>query len=291
MLGQRFAERMGSLTTATLSCFDRVILTGDLPFHGNQYVNSWVDQELKIRRKDFLPLMKPLSDQLVANAKALAEQAGAEFVIVQGKRRKEDLVNRLATERRNPDGLIAVLQTQETGSTLKLCHEVGRPVLRYTRRPMRVLYVYFNDPDFGRMFVRIQTWFPFVTQVYVNGQEWLGRQMRQKKLGFVQRDNAFTHLDDPAAAQTLADQFAKLAWVRRLNRWIKPLNPLLKHAGLKGREDDWVIDQAEYSTDVLFADRSVSTAVGSRRGQRLGSGHPHVPEPQTAPPLRRRGAF
>ena len=66
MLGQRFVERMGSLMTATISCFDRVILTGYLPFYGNQSVNSRVDQELKIRRKDFLPLMKPLSDQLVA---------------------------------------------------------------------------------------------------------------------------------------------------------------------------------------------------------------------------------
>jgi hypothetical protein len=60
MVGQRFVERMGSLTAVTLLCFDRVILAGDLPFFGNQSVNSWVDQELKIRRKDFLPRMKRL---------------------------------------------------------------------------------------------------------------------------------------------------------------------------------------------------------------------------------------
>ena len=34
------------------------------------------------------------------------------------------------------------------------------------------------------MHVRLQTWFPYTVQVYVNGHEWLARQMLQKKLGF-----------------------------------------------------------------------------------------------------------
>jgi hypothetical protein len=56
------------------------------------------------------------------------------------------------------------------------------------------------------MHVRLQTWFPFTMQVYVNGHDWLARQMQQRGLGFVQRDNAFTQLDDPVAAQKLADR-------------------------------------------------------------------------------------
>ncbi len=41
------------------------------------------------------------------------------------------------------------------------------------------------------MYVRIQTWFPFTIQVYVNGHDWLARQMHAKGLGFVQNDNAY----------------------------------------------------------------------------------------------------
>ncbi|MGE3809284.1 MAG: hypothetical protein AB7K24_31860 [Gemmataceae bacterium] len=44
-----------------------------------------------------------------------------------------------------------------------------RPRLVFARRPQRVLYFYFLDPQFGLVHVRLQTWFPFTIQVYVNG--------------------------------------------------------------------------------------------------------------------------
>jgi hypothetical protein len=101
----------------------------------------------------------------------------------------------------------------------------------------------------------VQTWFPFTTQVYVNGHDWLARQLQDAGSGFVQHDNAFTQLDDPAKAQALADGFPRLDWVAILDRWARQVNPLLGEAWLQGQSYYWVIDQAEYSTDVLFPHR------------------------------------
>src|SRR5262249_27124244 len=98
----------------------------------------------------------------------------------------------------------------------------------------------------------VQTWFPFTTQVYVNGHDWLARQLQQAGVGFVQHDNAFTQLDDPAKAQELADRFVKLPWPELLDSWTRQVNPLLEQPWLAGKNPYWVIDQAEYSTDVLF---------------------------------------
>ena len=106
------------------------------------------------------------------------------------------------------------------------------------------------------MHVRLQTWFPYTVQVYVNGHEWLARQMLHQKLGFVQHDNAFTELDKPVVAQRLADRFPKLPWVKILNRWVRRVNPLLGRSWLGKADYYWVIDQAEYSTDVLFQSRA-----------------------------------
>ena len=39
------------------------------------------------------------------------------------------------------------------------------------------LYHYQIHPRFGFMSARIQTWFPFRTQICVNGREWLARSM------------------------------------------------------------------------------------------------------------------
>jgi hypothetical protein len=72
-------------------------------------------------------------------------------------------------------------------------------------------------------------------------------------MGFVQHDNAFSHIDQPDRAQALADRFARLGWVEILRRWAALVNPLLSQDWLRHGEYYWVIDQAEYSTDLLFA--------------------------------------
>jgi hypothetical protein len=79
--------------------------------------------------------------------------------------------------------------------------------------------------------------------------------MVQKKLGFVQQHNAFTQLDDPVQARCLADRFARLDWPKILNGWARQVNPLLSEL-LPGYPVHWVVDQAEYATDLLFQSRA-----------------------------------
>jgi hypothetical protein len=140
----------------------------------------------------------------------------------------------------------------ETCRSVKLLYGKQRPRLVVRHRPQRVLYFYFLDADFGLIHVRLQTWFPFTCQVYVNGHDGLARQMQTRRLGFVQTDNAFTQRDDPTQAQQLADGFSHLDWVAILDRWLRPVQPLLDQPGLGQRTYRWVIHQAEFSTDLLF---------------------------------------
>jgi hypothetical protein len=252
---KRFVERFASSIVAVLACHDRVIFHGHLPFGGDDHLNRFVDYGLKIKRKDFLPFVEQQSQLLVDHAKDLARQADAPYEHLQGKHDKEKLVRKLLRERPHDDGLVAVFCCLETCRTVKLCHDRQRPRLRFARRPQRVLYYYFLDPDCGLIHVRIQTWFPFTIQVYVNGHDWLAHQLLRRRLGFVQTDNAFTQLDDPAQAQQLADTFPKLDWCSVLDRWARVVNPLLAQPWLEGRGYRWVIDQAEFSTDLLFTSR------------------------------------
>lgn len=256
-LGDQFTTQWQPQVSQQLSCFDRVILTGYLPFWSPSHVNRWIAGGLGIRHIDFLPQMKRLSDQLVDSAKAQAAASAAPFHYIQGRCRKDTLVEKISRERRNPEGLITVLCVQESCRTLKLCYGKGRPRFEFAYRPQRVLYFYLNDPQFGRMFVRVQTWFPWRIQVYVNGHDWLAVQLSKKGLRFDQRDNAFLFVEDSQAAQRLADRFASLPWTTLLDRFAERFNSLLSHPWLGGRTYYWVIDQAEYSTDVLFTDRTV----------------------------------
>lgn len=251
-----FVKKFAQLIIGTLSCFDRVIFKGHLPFGGDAHLNSFVDNVLGIRRKDFIPMLEKLSHKLVEHAKALAEAAGRPYEYHQGKFRKEAFIQNIIRRDGLSAGLVAVLCCQETCRTVKLRHAAGRPELVFAYRPQRVLYYYHIDPDFGLMYVRVQTWFPYTMQVYINGHDWLAQQMTGKRIGFCQRDNAFTQIDSPQRAQRLADQFCRWPWIRQLTRWAREFNPVLREPWLKKSSYYWTIQQAEYSTDVLFATRS-----------------------------------
>jgi hypothetical protein len=247
-----FLVKFASSIIAVLGCHDRVIFKGHLPFSDEAHLNRFVDHTLGIKRKDFLAFAEQKSQSLVTSAKDFAARHGAPYSYLQGRHRKEDLVRQHIRDRRLSDGLVCVLCCQETCRTVKLRYGDGRPRLVFTCRPQRVLYFYFLDPQFGLRHVRVQTWFPFTTQVYLNGHDWLARQLHGAASGFVQHDNAFTQLDDPARAQSLADRFPRLGWVPILDGWARQVNPLLREPWLRGQGYYWVIDQAEYSTDVLF---------------------------------------
>jgi len=49
----------------------------------------------------------------------------------------------------------------------------------------------------------VQTWFPFTLQVYVNGHEWLARQMDKRGLRYRRLENAFLWLEDPGRVQRI----------------------------------------------------------------------------------------
>ena len=52
------------------------------------------------------------------------------------------------------------------------------------------------DRDFGLLHVRIQTWFPMQIQVYLNGRDWLARQMDREGLSYRRSDNKFLWVED-----------------------------------------------------------------------------------------------
>lgn len=252
----RFTQKHAADILAVLHCHDRVIFKGYLPFFRDGQLNSFVDHALGMRRKDFIPLLEQHSEELVQHAKDAAQEAGASYRFLQGEHKKEQIIRDQIHERQLTEGLVAVLCCMETCRTVKLCHAKKRPQLAFAPRPQRVLYYYYLDPELGLIYIRLQTWFPYTTQVYLNGHDWLARQMVKRQLRFTQEDNAFTRLDQPERAQQLADRLPHLPWVKILKRLARRVNPLLKQKWLRRFDYYWVIDQAEYSTDVLFRRRA-----------------------------------
>ena len=107
----------------------------------------------------------------------------------------------------------------------------------------------------GLIHVKIQTWFPFRIQIYVNGHEWLANKLARHGVHYLKHQNAFLRVDDLRRAQAFADRFATLPWVRILTAYARRVNPLMGEL-LGPMQSYWATAQAEYSTDVLFKSRS-----------------------------------
>lgn len=251
----RFVTKFTNLIVAVLSCFDRVIFKGYLPITDGNALERFVDHVLKIRRCDFMAFAEKQAEAVIAHAKRLAQESDAEYQFLQGFHRKDKLVDEILRKRAIAEGLICVLCCMECCPSFQLVSAKDRPRLVNKRRQQRVLYFYFLDPALGLIHIRLTTWFPFTVQVYVNGHSWLAQQMLKRRLGFTMQDNAFTVLDDPKAAQKLADSFAHQNWTKILNGLAKTVNPLMSESWFRGLTYYWVVDQAELATDLIFTSK------------------------------------
>jgi hypothetical protein len=109
--------------------------------------------------------------------------------------------------------------------------------------------------DFGLMHVRLQTWFPFNMRMCLNGRSWLARQMDAAGIGYTQRDNCFTRIDDVDAAQKLFDEQLSSNWPSLLNTLAVATSPAqsrLLTFHNQPLEYYWSVDQSEWATDIMF---------------------------------------
>ncbi|KFD40885.1 hypothetical protein HY02_07425 [Peptococcaceae bacterium SCADC1_2_3] len=83
------------------------------------------------------------------------------------------------------------------------------------------------------MHVRLQTWFPFEIQVYINGREYLARKLDREGIEYTRYDNSFIDLADLEKAQELADQIESRKFSRTFDNFAERSNPILKRIDSK----------------------------------------------------------
>jgi hypothetical protein len=244
-----FLKKHSHNITSILSCFDRVIFKGYLPICHPKGVEKFLAHR-GIDLRDFYGFAKNKSHELTVHAQKIAVNAQREYIYLNKDVKKEELARSIAQRLGITEGLICVLAIVEHNTSFAL-RMSKHPHLIKARPRCLTLYFYFVDKKLGFIHVRIPTWMPFTIQVYVNGHEWLAKQLDKHGIGYAKQDNAFTALEDAAKAQRIANQFSQIHWQRMLDHFAKNINSLLRTL-FKDDRYYWVIDQAEFSTDILF---------------------------------------
>jgi hypothetical protein len=253
-----FLQRFGSLVLGILTGFDRVIQRGKLcPLYSPEGMNIYLDAN-KVLRKDFerhakAVTAKILQASLIEEAKRLDR-----FKYLDSTKIDKDKTARgFAQKHQTTEGLVCVLQCVEPCWSYSLESVNHRLTVQGKQRKCSHLYPYYLDPRFGWMSVRLQTWFPFEMQVYVNGREWLSRRMDQEGLKYQRSDNKILWVEDWQRAQELLDEQLQTNWASVLDQYQQVVHPL--HPGFLGKLShlryNWTVHQSEWATDAAFHSR------------------------------------
>jgi hypothetical protein len=250
---QLLTERYARQILGTLSCYDRLMVTGTLPGVCHAEGMASYLRAYGILFKDFPRFAEPLRDEIRENAERLAREnrLEIEFIRRHDSFRKEDRIQEILRQRGDHPGLVHIFSAMERCSSYEGWHDkqTGKNTLRHREGKCLHYYFYFIDPEFGLCFLRVPTWVPFRLQFYCNGHSWLAARLREAGIAFTQLDNTFTALGDFARAQELADTFSAEALHRLLDRLVQQYCPVLAHFG---GTYHWSLMQVEYATDIVF---------------------------------------
>jgi len=247
-----------------LSGFDRLVFKGHLTrFYQPGGMKGFLDRQ-GILLKGFDAYVSKMSAAVKAHAENSAEAAGRPYVYLaktttrRSGQSKEELARQIAERDGVTEGLVCILATVELCMSFAINKNRETHRLEVVRRQRKCLhfYWYYLHPDLGFCHVRVQSWFPFEVQVWVNGREALSRALSTRRVRHVRYANAIVKVANWGLAQRLSDRLAARKWARLLSTLAAEVNPHLDMLDAAGMGPYWwVVDQAEVATDIAFSSR------------------------------------
>lgn len=256
-----FLEKHQKDVMGILHSFDRLRLQGSLRCLYCRDVFEEYLSKAKVLYKDFKQFATGVTAEVCQSAQQLAQSLKRPFTyLASSALSKEELAQKISGQDKIKEGLVAVFRCVEPCRTYKMKGNYQTKLLEPQLELGKCLHLYFyvQHPHFGLLHVRLQTWFPFLIHIGLNGHEWLARQMDQTGLGYRKADNRFTWIEDFEAAQKLADTQLSTDWVALCEQLRRTYHPLHEKIGapLRGLSYYWTAPQTEFSSDILFTDQA-----------------------------------
>jgi len=225
MVRKNVAEILTNHVTFELESIDRMYLNAYVPSlqTGGGFV-YFVKSQLGARVPSTM-MVAPMSEQFVAAIERFVATEGIDLVTFAKGQRKDDVAHEYLARFKGEEGVLFVGKAQEKANvfrTEKRRDAQGKTypwIIRSTAMPNHY-YVYILDRDFGPLFIKFCSYFPYPAKLCLNGHEWLKRQLTQRGIAFEPLDNGLRSSDEPTRVQQIADDLddAKIDAVFR--KWL-----------------------------------------------------------------------
>jgi len=253
------SHKLGGKIKGVITGFDRILFKGFVrPIMHAAGMASFLLAR-RILNKDFKEYAISQSQAIVRSAEEFSQREfGSGVVYIPSlDTRKDTLAREKQNERGITEGLIGIWSCVESCNTFRSTFNPTQtyPELSFERSKCKHLYFYFDDPVYGFMSVRMQTWAPYEIQFALNGREWLRRSLDAAGCGYALSGNKFLSIDDYGLAQRLLDEQAHTLFADVLDGFLPVVFPVMNDVLGKGLRYHWCYWQTEVAKDYIFGDR------------------------------------
>jgi len=259
MLPQSVAELIRNHVTLELEGIDRLYLNGYVP--SLQTEGGFVHF---VRHHLGFPIastavIAPMTDRFVRSIERFAKDQGVDVVAFAKDQRKDDIAKDYLARCSFSEGVLFIGKAQEKASVFRTTHkknaQTGKPypwISRGSALPNHY-YFYLLDDDFGPLFIKFCSYFPYAVKVCLNGHEWVKRQLAKEGIGFVALDNGVLSCDNPERLQQLCNELGAEQIEAVFRKWLARLpHPFAPKDREAGYRYELSILQAEFSLTQVF---------------------------------------
>jgi hypothetical protein len=241
-------------------CVDRLILNAYIPTLPTPGAMAFFMR--KVRGKPILGglVFKQLTDQFVDRIKAFAGEKTLPIVHVTGRQKPGEAGEAsLARARREGRfGVVGIISHQESSRAFVSTHLGGRATnfgVKEDRRLVNHYYFYLRDERYGEGFVRISSYPPFQTRIWLNGHGFIAGELARRGVAFQTADNCFVAVADAKVLAEISETFTAQAVEKIARGWLGMVpDPLTaaERAAEGGYPTRLSIFQAEFCDNQIF---------------------------------------
>ena len=253
------AEVASEHVALELECMDRLYVNAYVPILQSGAGTSYFFREIRGNPVPSSALMGPMTRSFVASIERFARDEGVEIERFSRGERKDERTRERLRRWDDREGVLYIGKAQERARVVRTerrqCPDTGGPYpwLVPSTAMVNQYYFYVFDDDFGPLFVKFCSYYPYNAKLCLNGHEYLKRQLSKRGIGFEALDNGILHCDDPDAMQAIAQEITASRIDALFRKWMARLpHPFTARDRAAGIRYDLSVLQAEFALTQVF---------------------------------------
>lgn len=228
MVRKSVAEILQDHVELELEGIDRMYLNGYVPsLQTGAGFAYFLREQLQCRVPSTF-MIAPMSKKFVAAIERFAEDEGVDLVRFERGERKDDRAQEYLASFEGEEGILFVGKAQEKASVFRTEKRVDPAGIKYpwlvrSTAMVNHYYFYIVDRDFGPLFIKFCSYFPYAVKLCLNGNEWLKRQLDKRGIRYEPLDNGILSCKDPKRVQRIADSLDEVKIEAVFRKWLRRL--------------------------------------------------------------------